>query len=1095
MSTVWPSLWLLILIFLLFVEVRLLGGRLTLGARRLLLVFSYGAAGATILNLAAQRLAIIALPLNTVAWSLGPFLEEFAKVLPVLLLAYGFSGRRRLTIADYALVGVTSGLGFEFVESNLRAVVAGNSAPEYFWLVGGGTIAFDKDVYWAAGHALWTGFISLGIGIGVRLWPRDARRFIPFLAAATLSWFEHTMFNWKGTHTETFFGQIQSIARAPEWAETLYAIDLHGLLTLILFPTLLLAATVLEGRWTGKPLAERRELMLPDEGLRPFVPQEWIALIFAIPRGRMEFFRIARYFRRRRELALTSTEGVRGSDNAGLLPAAAYLDRLVDHEREEIDVPVPARWLPAPGEAAAAVGAFVRQRWLTLSVLALVLILFMVAPHALPAWLRAFLFGSVFNLILLVVAAVLLVWRVRDFKAKGAPDPKRSDTEALVSHRLRILLLSSSAISLVFAVVAWFLSARTLAGSGAFITSAFGTWLNDGGGPALLTLGPLLATAVADPVDKDPCDDLKREADLADARIKELEKRAKNWKRPEPPPEGWQQDRMPISGKKSDSDNMLGRVAKAAGKTGVGKRVIQICKPIMGKDGRILGYAMVEEVVDDNAPNAGGATTSNGGDPNTIYLPGGRRLHVDPFEEWLTGKSTVQEALDQEREAQKKRLAALAGCGQAGTLPMTREKPKEKDKPKKLDLDGLQKEIDDAKREFEELEKKLHEAAGKNLEAIQTFLQEYDKQWKVAVDALGNYLERYRDLIPDYKKILEQFASRADALKYAAFADEVYQTLAAELLPEFLPGGALAATEAKVAATGAKGAQAASAARTEAAVARAEAQGGSAALNAERAEAEALSNAAQKGKTVANELEGGSGAVAKASTVEKEAAATEAKMAQAKTGGTTEGAGTTAETEAAAAKAAAKADAEAASELRALRQKQIDSATLSKNADLKEGVMQDEVQKAIQSGATNKRELLFFGDDANSLEAVSKGVGSWGKSKDGWIVSVHGLEGGEGFAIYTKVGDSMQYVKVSPSELAQMMREAGYKEGAPIRLISCWSGSGPQPAAQALARELKAPITAPKGAINMSSNGNFTVTGAPAGEKNFVTYGADGSIQ
>src|SRR5579871_610828 len=233
MLNLWPSLSAFVVGLVVLIVWRLLGGRTTLGLSRTLLAFSWGMAGATIISIAAQRIAVVFFPVGVVAWTFGPLCEEAAKAVPVLLLAYRFPASRRLTIADYVLTGIASGLGFALIEGNFFTVVEGKYSGDWLsWFGIPGNLSYQDQTYWAAGHALWTGFIALGIGIGIRLWPSDARRVLPAAAAATLSLFEHIMFNWKGTHTDYLFGQIQGIARAPEWAEWLYAIDLHGLLTI-----------------------------------------------------------------------------------------------------------------------------------------------------------------------------------------------------------------------------------------------------------------------------------------------------------------------------------------------------------------------------------------------------------------------------------------------------------------------------------------------------------------------------------------------------------------------------------------------------------------------------------------------------------------------------------------------------------------------------------------------------------------------------------------------------------------------------------------------------------------------------------------------
>ena len=807
----------------------------------------------------------------------------------MLLLAYGSAASRRLTIADYVLTGMASGLGFAIIEGNFFTVLEAKYSPDWFaWFGVPGNLTFEGQTSWTAGHVLWSGFIALGIGIGIRLWPKDARKFLPAAAAATLALFEHVMVNWKGVHTEYLFGQIESIARAPDWVELLHSIDLHGFMTILLLPTLLLAATVMEGYWSRELYPGA--LMLPDEGLRPLTLREWLVLARIIPRGRTEFFRTMAYFRRRRELSLARAEARRPSGGTAVEPVAAYLCERVVHLREELNVPMPARWLPAPGEFLAASRAMVRGNGIVLAGFALFAVMLMLPPGIWPEWFRAFLFGRVFHAILLLLAALLLVSRMRAFRRHTRPDARRSDDEVLATWNLRALLLGSSAFSLAYATLAAFLPADVLSGGTVFISNAFDNWLAHGGGPTTLAVGGLLASALADPADTDPCAELRREADFADARIKELEKLAGNWTPPQPPPGGWPLDRQPTNPSTSgmSTDSIFGRALDALANTGAGKKFTTICQPILGPSGQIIGYAMGQAPAPDSgtgtsgglSAGSGGAGASaalgglpvnnagtpgagticqpifgpNGqiigyamgqgggstaiptgdmpagsggtGNPGTIDLPGGRRLHVDPFEEWLTGKSTAQQALDDEREAQKQRLAALVDCDQM-KAPQTKEKDATAPPPlTHPDFATLQKEIDDAKKQFEELEKQLRAAAAKDLDAIDSFMKDYDSKWKPAVDALNRYLQRYQDLIPDYQKILEQFAGRQQALKYAAFADEAYRDIASILGPELLPGGALAANEANVAAqaeAAAARAEAEAAARAEAAAAKAEA--------------------------------------------------------------------------------------------------------------------------------------------------------------------------------------------------------------------------------------------------------------------------------
>ena len=59
------------------------------------------------------------------AWLIAPPVEELAKALPVIVLAFLTREARRLSIADLTLIGFASGAGFGFVEGNLNALVNG----------------------------------------------------------------------------------------------------------------------------------------------------------------------------------------------------------------------------------------------------------------------------------------------------------------------------------------------------------------------------------------------------------------------------------------------------------------------------------------------------------------------------------------------------------------------------------------------------------------------------------------------------------------------------------------------------------------------------------------------------------------------------------------------------------------------------------------------------------------------------------------------------------------------------------------------------------------------------------------------------------
>jgi len=149
--SLWPSFSLLLFSLVIFLECRVAGGRATMPLGKFLPFFIYGCAGAITLSLLSQQLAVVSLhaafnpgsqSATTIAWFAGPPIEELAKALPVIALAFFASTWRRLSIADLALIGFASGAGFGFVEFNLAALVNG-TLPSFAHLIAFG---FQTDI-------------------------------------------------------------------------------------------------------------------------------------------------------------------------------------------------------------------------------------------------------------------------------------------------------------------------------------------------------------------------------------------------------------------------------------------------------------------------------------------------------------------------------------------------------------------------------------------------------------------------------------------------------------------------------------------------------------------------------------------------------------------------------------------------------------------------------------------------------------------------------------------------------------------------------------------------------------------------------------
>ncbi|GAC1399139.1 MAG: hypothetical protein NVSMB52_12690 [Chloroflexota bacterium] len=98
---------------------------------------------------------------------------------------------------------------------------------------------------------------------------------------------------------------------------------------------------------------------------------------------------------------------------------------------------------------------------------------------------------------------------------------------------------------------------------------------------------------------------------------------------------------------------------------------------------------------------------------------------------------SAQEALEAEREAQSRRLAALADCEQVEPVP------------ERTPLPDLEREIEDLEKRFEEQQKALRHEVGAEMEQTQTFLQNYDAVLSKLLKDLDDYLRVSRKLMGD----------------------------------------------------------------------------------------------------------------------------------------------------------------------------------------------------------------------------------------------------------------------------------------------------------------------------------------------------------
>jgi hypothetical protein len=536
-----PSIPTLSLVFALVVYwsvCRLYGWRATLSPTTFLMFFVFGCVASTLLALYLEAIPTpFALQSGTgytavdpATWLVGPFVEEVVKALPLFVLAAFVPFIRRLSIADFTLVGFSTGLGFGFVEDNLSRVLSSElfRVPwANLWSFGFGAAGHlaspELGKYWAwqyltygDGHWAATALVGLGLGIGIRLWPDRYWKWLPGVLMLLLVTFDHSMWNFKQQHQFP-----NSFDLAPMPIEWLYVMTLHGFLEVAALPVLLILAMIAEGWGARRSLATDETWLLPDERGGPFAFGEATILMARAKLGRGALLRTMTYFRHRRALELAVAAAATNPDDQIASDYATWARARLNRERTAVAEPAPSPWLPTRDELVT-FGLVALQRYrLSLAVAVLSLLLFALAPQYLP-WLH----GPQFRVFMVVIAAAFVIWRVIVFLRLKAPDPRDSDGERLVSHRMRAMLLGASATSTGIALLAVGLRWPGLVpGAVAFVSKYFGGWAAAGGSPdTLIALGAVAGAAAATPLDpKPPCADFRRDVAAGADRLRALE--------------------------------------------------------------------------------------------------------------------------------------------------------------------------------------------------------------------------------------------------------------------------------------------------------------------------------------------------------------------------------------------------------------------------------------------------------------------------------------------------------------------------------------------------------------------------------------------
>ena len=494
----WPSFSLLVFFLVILLECRAIAGRVTLPLGGILMVFCYGAIGAPLLALMLQQIltpsGASADSMRLMAWLIAPPIEELAKAVPVIVLAFLSREARRLSIADLTLIGFASGAGFGFVEGNLNAIVNG-TLPGFTHLAALGLQTGNGGVFFA-GHAVSTALVGLAAGIGLRfLPPRIAYAWAPSAFVVLWASFDHGLYNWKLLNADG----TGAVPNAHFVVELLHTATLKGQLATWLLVAGLIIAQFFEAYLCSKAVGARRDLLLAREW-RPWVANEWLVALLRAPLGRAAFGQTLAYFRLRRAFYLASFEARRDPGDPTWTRHAHALEERLKRERSILFDPPPGTWLlPFPVLKTYAAEWTWRMRWV-LPFTVLLFFLFMLGPRSLPDWLRQFLYGEPFTIAVVTAGLAFAVWRIVLFARQPRPDPLAAEGAAYAGYYTRALLLGCSFVCGLFPAAALLLGWKAFAPGAAFLSGYLPGWISQGGNlQTLLGLGAIGSAVAPDP--------------------------------------------------------------------------------------------------------------------------------------------------------------------------------------------------------------------------------------------------------------------------------------------------------------------------------------------------------------------------------------------------------------------------------------------------------------------------------------------------------------------------------------------------------------------------------------------------------------------
>lgn len=236
-------------------------------------------------------------------WSMSiltPIVEEVLKLVPLGL--YLFLSRRAssLSLADFALIGMASGAGFQLMEEFARRIATGSSYG--FTLLGGNVIHWDLFTLFpgykeesflptqmTASHALITAMVALSIGIAIRL-KSKLKGFSLLLPGFCLfvAILDHAV--WNGGY------------QFPNWIRAVHKLLGSGYETKTWF-LIMLGLSLFADYGLMNRVKEKLPKLQHEKVIQPF--SEMWHLLIALGTDRKRYGYLLHFYRERRELAFT----------------------------------------------------------------------------------------------------------------------------------------------------------------------------------------------------------------------------------------------------------------------------------------------------------------------------------------------------------------------------------------------------------------------------------------------------------------------------------------------------------------------------------------------------------------------------------------------------------------------------------------------------------------------------------------------------------------------------------------------------------------------------------------------------------------------